>query len=90
LYDRSFNEFKIVLAFNPLFIIISWITNALIFSIISSGLLTLALFCSKSPRKYEIKEKPRLGFFILMIFCFNFSILDLMHLLMLQQSYCKL
>ncbi len=56
LYDRSFNEFKIVLAFNPLFIIISWITNALIFSIISSGLLTLALFCSKSPRKYEIKE----------------------------------
>lgn len=56
LYDRAFNEFKIVLAFNPLFIVISWVSNAVVFSICSSILLTLFLRISKSPRKYEVRD----------------------------------
>lgn len=53
LYDRSFNEFKIILAFNPLFVVMSWVTNAIVFSSVSSLLFTFIFRISKSPRKYN-------------------------------------
>jgi len=55
LYDRSFNEFKIVLAFNPLFIAFSWVSNAVLFSLISALLLTVLLRFSSSGRTLDLK-----------------------------------
>ncbi|MFM5248747.1 hypothetical protein [Aeromonas hydrophila] len=54
LCDRSFNEFKVIIAFNPLFIVVSWVSNAIVFSLSCSGLLTLAINCSNSSRKGEL------------------------------------
>ncbi|EIU6761677.1 hypothetical protein L5179_004554 [Vibrio parahaemolyticus] len=44
LYDRSFNEFKIIIAFNPLFVVCSWVSNALVFSVVSAISLTTVKF----------------------------------------------
>ncbi|WP_323929309.1 hypothetical protein [Aeromonas caviae] len=54
LCDRSFSEFKVILAFNPLFIVVAWVSNALVFSLTCSGLLTLAINSSNSSRKREL------------------------------------
>ncbi|EGQ8020005.1 hypothetical protein HRY95_004588 [Vibrio alginolyticus] len=48
LYDREFNEFKIILALNPLFVVFSWVSNAIVFSFVSASVLTCALFWTNS------------------------------------------
>lgn len=44
LYDQSFNEFKVIIAFNPLFFVFSWVLNAIIFSVVSAGIFTSLRF----------------------------------------------
>lgn len=55
LYDRSFNEFKIIIAFNPLFIVFSWVSNALVYSIVSASLLTALRFWLNSSQSVKSK-----------------------------------
>ncbi|ARA78440.1 MULTISPECIES: hypothetical protein [Pectobacterium] len=51
LCNNSLSEFKIILAFNPLFITFSFVSNALLFSFFCSLTLTIAIRFSKSPKK---------------------------------------
>ncbi|WP_282477558.1 hypothetical protein [Vibrio sp. ABG19] len=55
LYDRSFNEFKIILAFNPLFVVCSWVSNALVFSVVSAISLTMMKFWFGSSVSFKDK-----------------------------------
>ncbi|OMO22110.1 hypothetical protein [Vibrio lentus] len=57
LYDRGFNEFKIILALNPLFIVFSWVSNAIVFSFVSASVLTSALFWTNSTANFTQKCK---------------------------------
>lgn len=57
LYDREFNEFKIILALNPLFIVFSWVSNAIVFSFVSASVLTCALYWANSTEGLKQKCK---------------------------------
>ena len=55
LYDRSFNEFKIIIALNPLFVVFSWVSNALVFSVVSAMSLTAVKFWLTSSVSFKDK-----------------------------------
>lgn len=61
LYDRSFNEFKIIIALNPLFVVFSWVSNAVVFSGVSALTLSIALFWKNPSTNFSQKCKSVLS-----------------------------